>query len=270
MAIKTARPLKRISEQEFHALDYQITGFAFEIHNAIGRLWREEIYQNALADRCREAGFANVETEVPIIVSYKDFTKEYFVDLLVDDSMLYELKTVSTLNSEHAKQTLHYLFLLGLQHGKLINFRPTSVEKRFVSTTLLPKDRYDMTFDDKQWLELNEDSNWLKTLIVELLMDWGAFLETTLFYDAIYHFRGGEEQVVKDIEAVLNAKKLGNQSMHLLNPTTAFKLTAITKGLEGYRNHLSKFIRLTNLNAMQWINFNHHLISFETIPNQKK
>jgi hypothetical protein len=54
MAIKTARPIKMISEQEFHKGDYQITGFAFDIHKEIGRLWREEIYQNALADRCRK------------------------------------------------------------------------------------------------------------------------------------------------------------------------------------------------------------------------
>jgi GxxExxY protein len=270
MAIKTARPIKRISEQEFYKSDYQITGFAFDIHNEIGRLWREQIYQNALADRCRKAGFANVEIEVPIIVTYKDFVKEYSVDLLVEDSLLYELKTVSKLNSEHVKQTLNYLFLLGLQNGKLINFRPASVEKRFVSTTLLPKDRYDMTFDDKQWHELDEDSIWLKALMVELLMDWGAFLETPLFYEAIYHFRGGEDQVVKDIEPVLNGTKLGSQSVPLLNPNTAFKITAITQGIKGYRQHLHRFIHLTNLNAIQWINFNHHIISFETIPKQKR
>ncbi|MCH7673997.1 GxxExxY protein, partial [candidate division KSB1 bacterium] len=108
----------------------------------------------------------------------------------------YELKTVGKLNSEHEKQTLNYLLLLGLQHGKLINFRPASVQKRFVSTTLLPNDRYDLTIDDRQWFELDEDSMLLKELIMELLTDWGAYLETSLFYEAICHFRSGEENIV--------------------------------------------------------------------------
>lgn len=270
MAIKPARQINRISEQDFYKLDFQITGLAFDVHNEIGRLWDEKIYQNELANRCRQAGFANVETEVPIVVSYKDFVKERYVDLLVDNSALYELKAVNTLNPEHDKQALHYLFLLGLQHGKLINFRPASVEKRFVSTTLLPKDRYDFAVDDAQWVELDEDSVWLKAMIVELLGDWGAFLETTLFYDAIYHFRGGEDRVVKDIEVVLDGTKLGNQKVNLINSNTAFKITAITKGVEGFLQQLKRFIRLTNLNALQWVNFHHHKISFITIPNLKK
>jgi hypothetical protein len=107
--------------------------------------------------------------------------------------------------------------LLGLQHGKLINFRPVSVEKRFVSTTLFPEDRYDLVFDDKQWHDLDQESIWLKELIVELLTDWGAYLETNLFYEAIYHFRGGEDQIVKDIDIVFNGMVLGKQKIHLLN-----------------------------------------------------
>ncbi|MDZ7302216.1 MAG: GxxExxY protein [candidate division KSB1 bacterium] len=270
MGIKTKHRIKRISAQEFHEIDYQITGFAFDIHNEIGRLWDEKIYRNELANRCRKAGLGNVEIEVPVIVSYRDFVKEYAVDMLVDDSIVYELKTVNKLSSEHERQTLHYLFLFGLQHGKLINFRPTSVEKRFVSTSMLPKDRHDVVFDDKQWLDLDEESGWLKGLIVELIMDWGAFLETSLFYEAIYHFRGGEDQVVKDIEVILNETNLGNQKVHLLNPNVAFKITAITKGTESYEQQLNRFIRLTKLNAIHWINFNHHVISFKTMLNQKR
>lgn len=270
MAINTKHRIKRISAQEFHEIDYQVTGFAFDIHNEIGRLWSEQIYRNELANRCRKAGLGGVEIEVPVIVSYRDFFKEYFIDLLVQDSIVYELKTANRLNSEHEKQALHYLFLLGLQYGKMINFRPPSVEKHFVSTSMFPEDRHDVVFDDKLWRELDEDSNWLKELIVELTKDWGAFLETSLFYEAIYHFRGGVDQVVKDIEVVLNGADLGNQQVHLLNPNVAFKITAITKGVESYEQHLNRFIRLTKLNAIHWINFNHHEISFKTILNQKK
>jgi GxxExxY protein len=270
MPIETKRNIKRITGQEFYEIDYQVTGLAFAIHNEFGRLWGKKIYQNELADRCREAGFADVETEVPIVVSHKDFCKEYSIDLLLQNAIVYELKTVSKLNSEHDKQALNYLFLLGLQHGKLINFRPASVEKRFVSTTVLPKDRYDLAFDDKHWLDIDKDSAELKALVIELLLDWGAFLETNLFFEAICHFRGGEEQVIKEIDVIRNGANKGKQKCPLLNQNTAFQLTAITKGIDNFEQHLNRFINLTRLDAIQWVNFNHRKISFKTIPNYKK
>lgn len=124
------------------------------------------------------------------------------------------------------------------------------MEKRFVSTTLLPEDRYNLDFDDKQWLELDKESFQLKELILELLTAWGAYLETNLFYETIYHFQGGEDQVVRDIDIVLDGMLVGKQKIHLLNQDTAFKLTAITKGLNNYEKHLNKFMQVTTLNAI--------------------
>ena len=48
------------------------------------------------------------------------------------------------------------------------------------------------------------------------------------------------------------------------------KITAITKGVANYEKHLHRFIQLTNLDAIQWINLNHKIIVFKTIKNQKK
>lgn len=76
MSIKIASEIKRIDEQEFYEIDYQVTGLAYAIHNEIGRLWDEKIYQNELANRCRAVGLGNVKREVPVIVLYKDFCKE--------------------------------------------------------------------------------------------------------------------------------------------------------------------------------------------------
>lgn len=268
MVIKIEREIKRIDEQTFHQIDYRITGLAYAIHNELGRLWSEKIYQNELANRCRQAGFANVVTEEVLIVSHKDFCKKYFIDLLIEDSIIYELKTVSRLTSDHEKQTLNYLFLLGLQHGKLINFRPPSVQKRFVSTTLRPEERYDFVIYDNHWSNLDAESLWLKDLIIELLRDWGAYLETNLFYEAICHFRGGEEQVVKKIDVVCKASKLGQHKIHLLNKDVAFRVTAITKEPDSFEQHLRRFIHLTNLAAIQWINFDHNVITFKTIKKK--
>lgn len=103
-----------------------------------------------------------------------------------------------------------------------------------------------------------------------MLLDWGAYLETNLFYEAIYHFRGGEDRVVKKIDVVHNGSKLGEQKVDLLNQNIAFKLTAITKEIDSFEQHLHRFIHVTNLDAIQWINFNHKVIDFKTIQNQKK
>lgn len=57
-----------ISEEEFREVDFQTMGFAFEIHNEMGRFWNEQIYQNELAYRCQKAGFDKVDTEVLLIL----------------------------------------------------------------------------------------------------------------------------------------------------------------------------------------------------------
>jgi len=269
MAITIGREIKRIDRKTFHEIDFHITGLAYFLHNTIGRLLDESIYKNVLARWCRDAGFRNVLTEEIIVVSYKDFSKHYFIDLLVEDSIIYELKAVHSLHREHDKQALSYLFLTGLAHAKLINFRPVSVEKRFVSTTICPEDRYNFFPETKYWLDWDEDSLNLKQLILELLHDWGAYLEINLFYEAICHFRAGEEHVLKEIPIMLDKTSvLGRQKIHLLNEKNAFKITAITKGIDNYEKHLRRFIQLTKLTSIQWINFNKNVIVFKTIQNR--
>jgi len=265
MPIEHAFKTKLISDDDFHALDYQVMGLAFFIHRELGRLWNEKIYQNELAYCCQKAGFEKVNTEAPIQVSYQDFQKLFYVDLLLNDAVIYELKTLQILTGEHHQQTLNYLFLLGMPHGKLINMRPPSVESRFVSTRLTFKKRYEYVIEDQDWQELDEDSTWLKQLVVNLLKEWGAFLDTALFYDAIKHFRGGEENVVKKIKVLNGAHILGTQKVHLLNSEIAFKISSMTKDEKYYEHHLRRFIHYTLLKAIQWINFNHDQIVFKTI-----
>ncbi|HEX9970709.1 MAG TPA: GxxExxY protein [bacterium] len=254
-----------ISKHDFYAIDYQVMGLVFSIHNELGRLWNEKIYQNELAYRCQKAGFAKVATEVVIKVSYLDFLKCFYVDLIFNDAVIYELKTSQCLTGEHQQQVLNYLFLLGMQHGKLINMRPPSVESRFVSTRLTPDKRYNYKIEDNHWQDVDEDSIRLKELILNLLNEWGAFLDTTLFYDTIIHFNGGEENVVKMIEAKEGNRTMGRQKVHLINPEVAFNISSMTKDEQYYEHNLRKFLSYASLKAIQWINFNHDLIIFKTI-----
>jgi GxxExxY protein len=265
MPIEPSVTIRPISEDEFHLIDHKIMGLVFGIHNELGRFCDEKIYQNELAYRCQKMGLGEIATEVPIRVSYRDFQKIYYIDLLVDRRIMYELKTVEDIIGQHRKQALNYLLLMGMHHGKLINMRPQSVQHYFVSTRLTPQKRYGFTTNDQEWKDLDEDSLWLKDLMGSLLAEWGAFLDTNLFYEAISHFRGGVEHILKKISVAIDSRILGTQHMHLLNPEVAFKISSATKAVSMYERHLQSFLSHTRLRAIQWINFKHDKILFKTL-----
>lgn len=265
MPIECQEQVNLLSQDVFHDLDYKVMEQAFAVHRELGRLCDEVIYQHELAHRCRELVGGNVTTEVPILVRHDSFTKTYFVDLLFDSGAPYELKTAQTLNGEHRKQTLQYLLLMGLHHAKLINFRPESVEYEFVSTQVNPQRRHEFTIHEEDWQNLGRESGWLKELLVRLVADWGAFLDVELFREAVVHFGGGEEKMVRRIEVRRGERVLGTQRVHMLNDELGFKLSAVTRSIAGYENHLRRFLAHANLRAIQWINFCHHEIVFKTI-----
>jgi GxxExxY protein len=265
MPIAVGTQLRVISQDEFHGIDRKVMSLAFDVHRELGRFCDETIYQTELACRCRESGFGAVSTEVPIRACYQDFTKTYFADLMVEQSAMFELKTAAAITQEHRKQALNYLLLMGLNHGKVINFRPASVEYEFVSTKLTSQRRRQFTTNLKRWLPLDSDSEWLRRRVGDLAADWGVFLDVELFYEALVHFRGGEKKVIQRIALEKNGRRLGRQRAHLLNHAAAFKLSAITRNTAAFERRLRKFLALTQLQAIQWINFNHHIIEFTTI-----
>ncbi len=265
MPIQCQHKLISVSQEEFYEVDYEIMELVFGIHNEFGRLFNEKIYQAELADRCIKAGFGSVLTEVPVKVSFKDFVKMYYIDLVVKNSLIYELKAVSSITREHQKQLINYLLLTGLKYGKIINFKTSSVKHRFVSTTLTPESRFEYEIDENYWENLDEDSIWLKDLISKLLLEWGAFLDLQLFFDAILYFRGGENNVVRNMEIKNDSILLGKQRVYLLNEKISFNLSAIPNQISHYESNLRKLIRHTSLQAIQWINMGYHKIQFKTI-----
>lgn len=266
MPITCRFELVAVDEQEFHAIDYRVMGVVFAVHRQLGPLFcNEKIYQRELAHQCVRAGFRSVESEVPVTVSFREFQKTYFIDLVVDGVAVYELKAVRALHAAHRKQALHYLLLLGLRHAKLVNMRPTSVEYEFVSTQISPQRRRELSVDDTNWSEIGSDCRWLNETMHDLLADWGAFLEVELYYEALTFFLGGEENVVRGIPIMSESRELGVQRAHLLQPHVAFKITAVTNDIPSYERHLRRFLSLTNLRAIHWINMNHHNVLMKTI-----
>jgi GxxExxY protein len=165
MPISTPFPLRAIEQKEFVVIDYEVMRHAFASQNELGRLCDEVIYQNDLAARLSAVGLS-VRTEVPVTVYHQDFSKTYFLDLVVNDSAIYELKTVTQLVREHEAQLLNYLYLEGVHHGKLINFRPPKVESWFGNTKLTHKLRRQCRLNAERWREPSEASRRLRSILV--------------------------------------------------------------------------------------------------------
>lgn len=104
-------------------LSYKIIGVALELHRNIGPGLLESTYENALAYDLREIGL-NVIQQVPMPFIYKEVRMDvgYRIDLLVENKIVIEVKSIETLATVHYSQVLTYLKLSQMKLGLLINF----------------------------------------------------------------------------------------------------------------------------------------------------
>ena len=111
----------------------RIIGATLTVANALGAGFAEKVYENALAHELRQAGLA-VAQQRGISVFYNGVTVgEYTTDLLVEDCVIVELKTVADLDNVHRAQCLNYLKATGLHLCLLLNFgKPSLQMKRIV------------------------------------------------------------------------------------------------------------------------------------------
>jgi GxxExxY protein len=264
MPVECSVEFDRVGQERFHAVDKLVMRHAFDIHNTLGRFCDEQIYQEELAQRCRSSGF-EVSQEVSLRVVYQYFAKPYYLDLLVERGAIYELKAVETLNSSHQKQLLNYLLLVDLGHGKLVNFRPGSVESRFVSTNLRRQDRLAFQLIDGAWQGDDPASRRLREMLCALLADWGTFLDATLYREALLHFLAGPEAGLHSVAIEVAGRSVGTQTLCLLDATTAWHLSAIRQHLDTYETHLVRLLRHTRLEKTQWINFDQRVVTLKTL-----
>ena len=121
------------SLDEFNKYTEKIIGCAYKVGNTLGCGFLEEVYENALKI---EIGKNNlkVEQQEEITVYYEGVAVGFYrADLLVEDKVLLELKTVKNLDDIHKAQCLNYLKATGLKICLLINFGNPRVEiKRLV------------------------------------------------------------------------------------------------------------------------------------------
>lgn len=260
MPVYCSHPVQPLTTDEFRELDYRVMYHAYETQNDLGRLADERIYQSALADRLRKDGFSIIR-ELKIELSYQNFLKNLFVDLIANECGVYELKAVSAITSAHLGQLLTYLQLLDLPRGKLINFGGPKVEGRFVNAPLTTEERRAFALDDSDYTGSHE----FKTFVIGLLGDWGTSLSLSLYEEAIIDYLGGLELVEQMVPLIRDGIALGNQRFRLASPDTAFCVTAMNEDLSAYESQLGRLFRYSPLRAMYWVNIRVRQVTLKTL-----
>ncbi len=266
MPIILPHPIEALSEQAFHKLDYSVMALAFEVHSQLGRFYDEQIYRNELRQKCLENGF-EAECEVEIRLTHENYSKRLFIDLLINSSV-YELKAIKSIQEPQRIQALNYVFATNTRHGKIINFRPISVEHEFVSTTLNHEARSLFHIQDSLWNEYSENARKLKSRMLDILNDWGAFFGTHLYKEALLYFLGGEQEVIQSIEIKNGNQLLGHQKFACLSAAEFFLITAAKGDTKRYKAHLSRLLSHTPFDHLYWINLNRSTIQFDTLEKK--
>ncbi len=110
-------------------ISYEVIGVCLELHRALRPGLLESVYEQALAYDLREAGFS-VSTQVALPVVYKEIRMEagYRADIIVENKLLIELKSVEALAPVHFSQTLTYIKLSNIKLGLLINLNSAKLQ----------------------------------------------------------------------------------------------------------------------------------------------
>ena len=96
---------------------------AIKVHRALGPGLLEKVYEVALAHELREMG-VEVALQVPVAIRYEriSFDEGFRADMIVEDRVILELKSVEKVTEAHRKQVQTYLRLTGRKLGYLLNF----------------------------------------------------------------------------------------------------------------------------------------------------
>ena len=111
-------------------LTYEIRGAIFDVYNELGPGLLESVYEEALAFELKERGL-KVERQVEVPIRYKgnELKTPLRLDLLIENQVIVELKSVEEMKPVFAKQLLTYLRLLNKRVGLLVNFSTNNIRE---------------------------------------------------------------------------------------------------------------------------------------------
>lgn len=112
----------------YKELSYKVNGLAMKVHSTLGPGFLEKVYENALIVLFRKEKIKAVQ-QTPIEVKFEnEIVGNYYADVLVEDKIILELKTIEKITDIHRAQALNYLKATGLKLAIILNFGTKSLE----------------------------------------------------------------------------------------------------------------------------------------------
>ncbi len=112
----------------YKELSYKIVGLAMQVHTELGHGFLEKVYENSLMILLAEHRI-HAQQQLPIRVQFHGHVVgEYIADILVENSIILELKAATQLSDIHKAQTLNYLKATGFRLAILLNFGRRKLE----------------------------------------------------------------------------------------------------------------------------------------------
>lgn len=124
---------KQMTKKEVTQLSYEITGYAIKVHKELGPGLLENIYEKCLKYELEKNGY-NVKQQFIVPIKYDDiiFDANLKVDLLVNDTIIVELKAIEEVLPIYEAQLQTYMKLLKKPQGLLINFFTKNITKSMI------------------------------------------------------------------------------------------------------------------------------------------
>ncbi len=114
--------------EKLNEITKRIIGCAYAVSNGLGAGFLEKVYENALCYELQKQGL-HAQPQQPIKVLYDGIAVgDYLADIVVEDSIIVELKAVKALDNVHSAQCINYLKATGMKICLLINFGQPKIE----------------------------------------------------------------------------------------------------------------------------------------------
>jgi GxxExxY protein len=110
-------------------LSNKVLDVLYEVHSVLGAGLLESVYENAVCEELKKQGLLFIQQKLYKVVYKGIVVGNYIADIVVDNTIIIECKSVKELNNNMKAQLLNYLKISGLPVGYLINFRNSMLEK---------------------------------------------------------------------------------------------------------------------------------------------
>ncbi len=112
----------------FKDLAYKIIGIAMKVHNQLGHGFLEKVYENAMMVLFRKEGIRALQQAALTVRFLGEVVGDYYADILIDDKIIVELKSVDKITGVHRAQAINYLKATGLELAIILNFNKEKLE----------------------------------------------------------------------------------------------------------------------------------------------